>query len=346
MEAIPFRMPLYLPAQGASETEATIIEWRVAEGDRFQRGQVLAQIDSAKSVFDFEAPCSGLVIRVLRLEGETVPLVEPVLEIETSDPAMREWIPPAAGRDEAATAIGSRRSRRACTRDRGEGVVIQGVGGYLPSRVVTNAELVKGFPELTDQYVYEVTGIRQRRWADDDERPSGMAFKAVAGGHSQLGAGHPRYRRDHRGHDHARHGHPLHRGHPPGTPQSAHRAGLRSQRRLQRLALCRGHGPGHDRLRPGPPRADGGRGDAIAALGRGRSERLFPLWRRRGAAIISGRRRPAIASATCRSAATAAASTWPAARPPATSCPTGTAIRGSASTGTPCSALPRRVFPR
>jgi 3-oxoacyl-[acyl-carrier-protein] synthase-3 len=57
-------------------------------------------------------------------------------------------------------------------------VVIQGVGGYLPSRVVTNAELVKGFPELTDQYVYEVTGIRQRRWADDDERPSGMAFKA------------------------------------------------------------------------------------------------------------------------------------------------------------------------
>ena len=52
------------------------------------------------------------------------------------------------------------------------------MGGYLPSRVVTNAELVKGFPELTDQYVYEVTGIRQRRWADDDERPSGMAFKA------------------------------------------------------------------------------------------------------------------------------------------------------------------------
>ena len=52
------------------------------------------------------------------------------------------------------------------------------MGGYLPPRVVTNAEFVRGFPELTDQYVYEVTGIRQRRWADDDERPSGMAFKA------------------------------------------------------------------------------------------------------------------------------------------------------------------------
>jgi len=172
-------MPLYLPAQGASETEATIIEWRVAEGDRFQRGQILAQIDSAKSVFDFEAPCSGIVIRVLRPEGESAPLVEPVLEIETADPAMRDWIPPAAGRDDAATAAPLAAAALAAAHcDRNAGVVIRGVGGYLPSRVVTNAELVKGFPDLTDQYVYEVTGIRQRRWADDDERPSGMAFKA------------------------------------------------------------------------------------------------------------------------------------------------------------------------
>ncbi len=180
METIPFRMPLYLPAQAASETEATIIEWRVAEGDRFQRGQILAQIDSAKSVFDFEAPCSGMVIRVLPMEGESVPLSEPVLEIETSDAHMREWIPPAAVRDPQACAPAALPavSARAAAADRCAGVVINGVGSYLPSRVVTNAELVKGFPELTDQYVYEVTGIRQRRWADDDERPSGMAFKA------------------------------------------------------------------------------------------------------------------------------------------------------------------------
>ena len=183
MEAIPFRMPLCLPAQGASETEATIIEWRVAEGDRFQRGQILAQIDSAKSVFDFEAPCSGMVIHVLRQEGETVPLVEAVLEIETSDEAMRQWIAPAADRDTLAGGSAltpSDSATLAASRGhRGDGVVIQGVGGYLPSRVVTNAELVKSFPDLTDQYVYEVTGIRQRRWADDDERPSGMAFKAA-----------------------------------------------------------------------------------------------------------------------------------------------------------------------
>ena len=35
------------PPKAPSETEATIIEWHVAEGDRFQKGEVLAQIDSA-----------------------------------------------------------------------------------------------------------------------------------------------------------------------------------------------------------------------------------------------------------------------------------------------------------
>ena len=54
-----------------------------------------------------------------------------------------------------------------------------GVGGYLPARVVENAELVRGFPEISEQYVYQVTGIRRRHWASDDERPSDMAFKAA-----------------------------------------------------------------------------------------------------------------------------------------------------------------------
>jgi 3-oxoacyl-[acyl-carrier-protein] synthase-3 len=174
MNATTFRMPLYLPAQGASETEATIIEWRLAPGDRFQKGDVLAQIDSAKSVFDFEAPCDGQVINLNHLEGATVSISEPVLDIETSDDSMREWIPPAAARDEATLSTPVLKSMPATGGD----AVISGIGGYLPSRIVTNAELVRGFPELTDQYVYEVTGIRQRRWAAENEVPSEMAFKA------------------------------------------------------------------------------------------------------------------------------------------------------------------------
>ncbi len=177
MESIAFRMPLYLPAQGASELEATIIEWYVAEGDSFRKGQALAQIDSAKSVFDFESPCEGKVIRRMHLDGETVPLSEPIVEVETCDEEMRNWIPPAAAGDRPEIVV-----QRASMIDHavglGQDVVMLGLGSYLPERVVTNAELVQKFPEISEEYVYQVTGIRERRWAEDGEKPSTMALKA------------------------------------------------------------------------------------------------------------------------------------------------------------------------
>lgn len=178
MKATPFKMPLYLPAQGATESEVTLIEWHVAEGDRFNKGQPLVQIDSAKSVFDFEAPCEGLVLRRFHLEGETLLLTDAIMEIETNDPEMRDWIPPAAACEHALPriepALDSPQPKHTH-----EPIVFLGFGGYVPRRVVTNEELVEDFPEITSEYVYQVTGIRERRWADADEKPSAMAYQAA-----------------------------------------------------------------------------------------------------------------------------------------------------------------------
>ena len=160
------------------EIEATIIEWHVAEGDRFHKGQPLVQVDSAKSVYDFEAPCDGLLIRRFHLESETLPLTEPMMEIETADPAMRDWIPPAAAGERLA-APGEMASDEAARNRQGERIVFLGFGGYLPERIVTNGELVTEFPEITAEYVYQVTGIRERRWAGKDEKPSDMAYRAA-----------------------------------------------------------------------------------------------------------------------------------------------------------------------
>jgi 3-oxoacyl-[acyl-carrier-protein] synthase-3 len=177
MDENAFRLSLYLPAQGAAETEATIIEWYVSEGDAFEKGQVLGQIDSAKSVFDFEAPCSGRLIRILHLEGDTVSYDEPVMEIETSDQSMKDWIPPAASA--ADVALPQQVAARPSRGDQfSKSVVLLGIGSYLPERVVTNAELIQSFPEISEQYVHQVTGIHQRHWADDGEKPSDMAYAA------------------------------------------------------------------------------------------------------------------------------------------------------------------------
>jgi len=177
MENTAFRLPLYLPAQGAAESEATIIQWQVAEGDSFQKGQVLAQIDSAKSVFDFEAPCDGQLVRLFFGEGETVAYDRPVMEIETSDEEMRDWIPPAAAAPELVSpeaAISSPQLGASPTQE----VVLRSLGGYLPRRVVTNADILQRFPEISEEYVYQVTGIRERRWAENGEKPSDMAHAA------------------------------------------------------------------------------------------------------------------------------------------------------------------------
>ncbi len=179
MDATLFKIPLYLPAQGASEIEATIIEWRVAEGHRFRKGDALAQVDSAKSVYDFEAPCNGVVIRRLHADGETMPITEPLMEIETGDATMRDWIPPAAAAAESAPAREIAPDAAPAPVRGGEPSVLLGFGGYLPRRLVTNEELVAEFPEIDAEYVYQVTGIRKRRWAGDDEKPSDMAYQAA-----------------------------------------------------------------------------------------------------------------------------------------------------------------------
>ncbi len=177
MDEVPFQLPLYLPAQGASELEATIIQWHVSEGDSFDKGAVLAEIDSAKSVYDFEAPCAGRVVRRLFQEGDAVPLSEPIMEIETSDPAMPEWIPPAQQAPEPQVREQPRSDSRPSADELPVGIV--SVGAYLPQRVVTNAELVQAHPGISEAYVYQVTGIRQRHWAAAEEKPSDMALAAA-----------------------------------------------------------------------------------------------------------------------------------------------------------------------
>ncbi len=56
--------------------------------------------------------------------------------------------------------------------------VIKGVGGYLPARVVTNADLAK-LVDTSDQWISERTGIKERHIAADGELTSTMGSIAA-----------------------------------------------------------------------------------------------------------------------------------------------------------------------
>ena len=56
---------------------------------------------------------------------------------------------------------------------------VRGVGAYLPSRVLSNAELGT-MVHTTDEWIVQRTGIRQRHIAAEDETTSTLAVKAAA----------------------------------------------------------------------------------------------------------------------------------------------------------------------
>ncbi len=174
-----FKTELRLPAQAAAETEATIISWNVSEGSSFKKGDVLAEVESAKSSFSFEAPCDGAVSRIYYGPGETVSYEDPVIEIETEDESAREEAAPAiAAEEDIMTAAPAPEVTKSSIQP-GNDVFLLAVGGYLPERRVKTSELLNGFPDVTEDYIIGVTGIKERRWANQDQKPSDLALAAA-----------------------------------------------------------------------------------------------------------------------------------------------------------------------
>lgn len=58
------------------------------------------------------------------------------------------------------------------------GVAVRSVGSYLPARVVTNEDLVRGGAPFAAEEIEKLTGIRERHWAADDEATSDLAARA------------------------------------------------------------------------------------------------------------------------------------------------------------------------
>ena len=60
-----------------------------------------------------------------------------------------------------------------------ETVCIAGVGFAVPKNVRANSEILKAFPNRTEDEIVRLTGIKERRYADDDESATSLAAVAV-----------------------------------------------------------------------------------------------------------------------------------------------------------------------
>ncbi|WP_395244991.1 dihydrolipoamide acetyltransferase family protein [Agromyces sp. MMS24-K17] len=91
-----------LPDVGEGLTEAEIVQWRVAPGDRLELDQVFVEIETAKSLVELPSAFEGVVSELLVEEGKTVDVGTPILVIQTD--AANGMTSPAAPAPSAAAA--------------------------------------------------------------------------------------------------------------------------------------------------------------------------------------------------------------------------------------------------
>ena len=75
---------------GATVHELTVIDIRVQAGTKVSKGEKIAELESDKSVFEFEAPCDGHVQAVVARAGDILPSGSPFMRIETGDESLRQ----------------------------------------------------------------------------------------------------------------------------------------------------------------------------------------------------------------------------------------------------------------
>ncbi len=63
---------LYMPKFGANIESGIIVEWLKEEGGQVTKGEILARVETTKSVFDIEAEESGTLRKILALAGEEI----------------------------------------------------------------------------------------------------------------------------------------------------------------------------------------------------------------------------------------------------------------------------------
>ncbi|KUO63032.1 MAG: hypothetical protein APF84_10925 [Gracilibacter sp. BRH_c7a] len=74
-----------MPKLGFNMETGQIVQWHKKEGELINKGDVLVEISTDKTVMEIESTCDGTVRKLLAPEGETVPVILPIAIIGEAD---------------------------------------------------------------------------------------------------------------------------------------------------------------------------------------------------------------------------------------------------------------------
>jgi len=102
-----------VPQLSESVAEATLSTWHVKEGDAVARDQNLIDIETDKVVLELPAPATGVIVRIIKGNGETVTAGEVIAELDTE--AKGAVAAPAAAKPDAAATVATTASATIAT---------------------------------------------------------------------------------------------------------------------------------------------------------------------------------------------------------------------------------------
>ena len=92
-----------MPKQGLQMTEGTIRNWLIKEGETCEEGKPLFEMETDKLTITMDSPASGTLLKIVRGEGETVPITEIIAVIWTPGEDISAILKEAAAQNNAAS---------------------------------------------------------------------------------------------------------------------------------------------------------------------------------------------------------------------------------------------------
>ncbi|MEM8666486.1 MAG: beta-ketoacyl-ACP synthase 3 [Planctomycetota bacterium] len=174
-----------VPAIGSapSDESVLVVEYQAKPGDQVERGDILAEVEASKSVFQISTPVTGKIDRLLVPEGDSVAVGKPLVRMQVDEPAAGKASSLA---DDPGEPILTRRRKdqRLVLPSRTEkrrpfDVGVSSVSAVTGRNRVSNQELLVDAKNMTPQDVVRLTGIESRNWADADESMIDLASRAA-----------------------------------------------------------------------------------------------------------------------------------------------------------------------
>lgn len=165
-----------------SDETVTVVEFLTSVGSRVEKGDVVASVEAAKSVFEMTTSVAGEVAEVLAEEGDNIAVGKPLMRIRSDEAVVYKNAVLLENpgepilvrrRPSERLPLPQRHDRRAFD------VGLSSIAAVTGNRIVSNRELLTSTDDMSVEDIMRLTGIESRNWVTGEQNAVSMAVQAA-----------------------------------------------------------------------------------------------------------------------------------------------------------------------